>query len=121
MSYVVTLISYVATLMSYVATLMSYVATLMSYVAVATLMSYVTVPLLRKNCLYLFNYDGLLCYKKQVILVGQRRAFLQQWHQYQLFVSFVTILSLECINIHCFVSLVIIVSFVCIPAGQLEF
>ena len=72
--------SYVATLMSYVATLMSYVATLMSYVAVV-----------EKNCLYLINYDGLLC-----------------------FVSFVTILSFVCINIHCFVSFAIILSFVSI-------
>ena len=86
MSYISSLMSYVATLMSYVATLMSYVTTLMSYVAVwqrcqqrccqqqrrqqqccqqqRRQQQRRQQPSSRKNCLYLINYHGLLCFKK---------------------------------------------------------
>ena len=47
----------------------------------------------RKNCLYLFNQDCLLCFKKQVILVAQRRAFL---HQPSFVLSFIFLVNIYC-------------------------
>ena len=104
-SFIATLMSYITTLMSYVATLMSYVAvivTVLMFVSPWKLEYFIwyqvscvgknghyllhfgvwacSATLWRKkikNCLHLFNHDCLLCFKKQVILVAQRRAFLQ--------------------------------------------
>ena len=84
----------------------SYVTTLMSYVATNDLSRhpyeltchpnelgrYRTYLRRHRCCREKIAYRYLGTYQ-QVILVGQRRSFLQQWHQYPFFVSFVIILS----------------------------
>ena len=57
-----------------------------------------TLPRHREKIAYICSTVIACCVLKTVILVAQRRAFLQQWHQYPFFVSFVTILSFVHIN-----------------------